>query len=71
MSTLEVLAAALAATLAPGRLAEPLSAHRPGPGVDDDEDDEDEERPIGDPDDDEDYEDDEDDDEEEPLRVSD
>ena len=48
MSTLEVLAAALAATLAPGRLAEPLSAHRPGPGVDDDEDeeDDDEEEPL-------------------------
>jgi hypothetical protein len=48
VSTLEVLAAALAATLAPGRLAEPLSAHRPGPGVDDDEDeeDDDEEEPL-------------------------
>ena len=69
MTSLAILAAALAATLAPGGVAEPLVAHRPDPGVDDDEDD-DEERPIGDPDEDDDDEDDEDDDEEEPLRVS-
>jgi hypothetical protein len=71
VTSLERLAAALAATLAPGSVAETLSAHRPGPGIDDDEDDEDDERPIGDPDAEEDYDDDDDeDDDEEPLRVS-
>ena len=71
MTSLDVLAAAIAATLAPAGVADLLYAHRPGPGIDDDDDDEDE-RPIGDPDDDDEgYDDDEDeDDDEEPLQVS-
>ena len=69
MTSLGVLAAAIAATLAPAGVAEPLLAHRPDPGIDDDDDEK--ERPIGDPDDEEEYddEDDEDDDDEEPLQV--
>jgi len=71
VTSLDVLAAALAATLAPACVAGEVRAHRPDPGIDDD-DDEEEERPIGDPDEDEGYddEDDEDDDDEEPLQVS-
>ena len=69
MTSLDVLAAALAATLAPACVAARVHAHRPDPGIDDDDE---EERPIGDPDEDEGYddEDDEDDDDEEPLQVS-
>ena len=69
MTSLDVLAAALAATLAPAWMAGEVRAHRPDPGIDDDDE---EERPIGDPDEDEGYddEDDEDDDDEEPLQVS-
>ena len=56
MTSLGVLAAAIAATLAPAGMAEPLLSHRPDPGIDDDDegldDDEDE------------------DDDEEPLQVS-
>jgi hypothetical protein len=70
MTSIDILAAALAATLVPGGVVEPVLAHRPDPGIDDDEDDEDEERPIGDPDAEEDYDDEDDeDDDEEPLRV--
>jgi hypothetical protein len=71
VTSLDVLAAAIAATLAPASAADVLRAHRPGPGVDDDDDEEDE-RPIGDPDDDDEGTDDDEDDEEdeEPLRVS-
>jgi hypothetical protein len=68
---LDVLAVAIAATLAPASAADSLRAHRPGPGIDDD--DEEDERPIGDPDDDDEgYDDDEEDedDDEEPLQVS-
>jgi hypothetical protein len=70
VTSLDVLAAALAATLAPACVAGEVRAHRPDPGIDDDDDEE--ERPIGDPDEDEGYddEDDEDDDDEEPLQVS-
>jgi len=66
-----LLAAAIAAALAPAGAADCLYAHRAGPGIDDGDDDEDE-RPIGDPDDDDEgYDDDEDeDDDEEPLQVS-
>jgi hypothetical protein len=69
VTSLDVLAAALAATLAPACVAGEVRAHRPDPGIDDDDE---EERPIGDPDEDEGYddEDDEDDDDEEPLQVS-
>ncbi len=71
MTSLDVLAAAIAATLAPASAADGLRAHRPGPGVDDDDDEEDE-RPIGDPDDDDEGTDDDEDedDDEEPLQVS-
>ena len=69
MTSLDVLAAAIAATLAPAGVADLLYAHRPGPGIDDDDDDDEDERPIGDPDDDDEGYDDEDDDEE-PLQVS-
>jgi hypothetical protein len=70
VTSLDVLAAALAATLAPACVAGEVRGHRPDPGIDDDDDEE--ERPIGDPDEDEGYddEDDEDDDDEEPLQVS-
>ena len=70
MTSLDVLAAAIAATLAPASAADLLRAHRPDPGIDDDDDED--ERPIGDPDDDDEgFDDDEDeDDEEEPLQVS-
>ena len=69
MTSIDVLAAAIAATLAPASAADLLDAHRPDPGIDDDED----ERPIGDPDDDDegfDDDEDDDDDDEEPLQVS-
>jgi hypothetical protein len=71
VTSLDVLAAAIAATLAPASAVDLLRAHRPGPGIDDDDDEEDE-RPIGDPDDDDEGADDDDDedDDEEPLRVS-
>jgi hypothetical protein len=70
VTSLDVLAAALAATLAPACVAGEVRAHRPDPGIDDDDE---EERPIGDPDEDEGYDDEDDeddDDDEEPLQVS-
>jgi len=70
VTSIDVLAAAIAGTLAPASAADLLDAHRPDPGIDDDEDEG--ERPIGDPDDDDEgFDDDEDDDDdEEPLQVS-
>ena len=70
MTSIDVLAAAIAATLAPASAADLFDAHRPDPGIDDDDEDE---RPIGDPDDDDegfDDDEDDDDDDEEPLQVS-
>ncbi len=73
MTSIDVLCAAIAATLAPASAADRLDAHRPDPGIDDDDDGD--ERPIGDPDDDDegvddDEVEDDDEDDEEPLRVS-
>ena len=69
MTSIDILAAAIAATLAPASAADRLDAHRPDPGIDDDDDED--ERPIGDPDDDEGHDDEDDeDDDEEPLQVS-
>lgn len=59
MTSLSVLAAAIAATLLAPGVAFPFLAHRRDPFHDDDDDDE---RPIGDPDDDDDDESDDDDD---------
>lgn len=70
MTSPDLLAATIAAALAPAVAADLLRAHRPDPGIDDDDDED--ERPIGDPDDDDEgVDDDEDeDDDEEPLQVS-
>jgi phosphopantothenoylcysteine synthetase/decarboxylase len=68
VTSIDILAAAIAATLAPASAADRLDAHRPDPGIDDDDDED--ERPIGDPDDDDEGFDDDEDDDEEPLQVS-